>query len=446
MDMRSEHGQAIDYDQATPVLILKMGAQPLHHGTLGVIRSLGRVGVPVYSSREAGAAPATTSRYHHPDDIGVLSPSTPELSLAKLRAFQRRVGQPVVIIPIDDKGALFLAENAAALRPDFLLPRQKPDLPRTVASKAHNPQLCATTGVATPRCFVVRSLDDLAAAGAALGFPAVMKIAQPWLLPQGRLPTILARSQQDAAEYWTGLHAQSDADAVIQEYIPGDQVEDWFYHGYHREGGGAVVGFTGRKLRSYPPFLGATSYGVSAVNEELLAIAQRMLRELGYAGIVSMDFVFDKRDRLYKFVDFNPRLGAQFQFLRSEAGIDVVRAMHLDLTQRAVPRAPQADGRLFVSDFTDVAALPAYLRRGTVSPGRWLGQVLGADEYAWFAADDIRPFASAVGQFSKRLATAWIRKAVPALAASRRPSGGRDERNPQRKGPPDCAGGPGMVA
>jgi predicted ATP-grasp superfamily ATP-dependent carboligase len=406
--MRAE--QPCRYDRSTPVLILKMRDLPLHHGTLGVIRSFGRAGVPVYCSRETGASPAARSRYLAQERIGVLSPAEPARAVAQLKAFQSHVGRPMVVIPIDDEGALFLAENADALRPHFLLPRQHKDVPRMAGSKANTPQICAASAVATPETFIVRTTEDLAAAGSAVSYPAVMKVAEPWLLPAGMRRMMLAQGQDDVAQYWSRLHAQSSASIVIQEYIPDEQAEDWFYHGCHREGGEPVVGFTGRKLRSYPPFFGATSYGVSVVNEDVAAMSQRLLRELGYAGIVELEFRFDKRDRRYKVIDFNARLGAQFQFLRNEAGVDVVRALHLELTGRKVPDAPQAEGVMFLSDFTDAAAFAAYWRRGAPSAGAWLGQAFRADEHAWYARDDIWPFIAAFGQFSLQFGRAAGRR------------------------------------
>jgi D-aspartate ligase len=44
------------------VLLLKVGHYPLHHGTVGAIRSLGRLGVPVYAIVEDPFTPAARSR------------------------------------------------------------------------------------------------------------------------------------------------------------------------------------------------------------------------------------------------------------------------------------------------------------------------------------------------------------------------------------------------
>src|SRR4029453_1266745 len=54
---------ASHFDTTTPALVLKMGYLPLHHGGLGAIRSLGRVGVPVYGVHEDRFTPAAMSKY-----------------------------------------------------------------------------------------------------------------------------------------------------------------------------------------------------------------------------------------------------------------------------------------------------------------------------------------------------------------------------------------------
>ena len=61
-------------------------------------------------------------------------------------------------------------------------------------------------------------------------------------------------------------------------------------------------------------------------------------------------------------------MGAQFRLFESAAGIDVVRARHLDLTGRAVPGAGQRPDRRFTVENIDLPALLAYRRSGYTTP------------------------------------------------------------------------------
>lgn len=69
-----------------------------------------------------------------------------------------------------------------------------------------------------------------------------------------------------------------------------------------------------------------------------------LVEAVSYAGIMDIDYRFDKRDAQYKVLDFNPRIGAQFRLFEDSERIDVVRALYRDLTGRSVRRSPQADG------------------------------------------------------------------------------------------------------
>ena len=50
------------FDTSTPAVVLKFDPNVMHHGGLGVIRSLGRRGMPVYGMHEGPWAPAASSR------------------------------------------------------------------------------------------------------------------------------------------------------------------------------------------------------------------------------------------------------------------------------------------------------------------------------------------------------------------------------------------------
>ncbi len=94
----------------------------------------------------------------------------------------------------------------------------------------------------------------------------------------------------------------------------------------------------------------------AVANPQLADLAVRLCRAIGYCGIVDMDWRFDGRDQRYKLVDFNPRMGAQFSLFETETGVDVVRALHLDLTGREVHASSMVDGRGIRVEHLDLPA------------------------------------------------------------------------------------------
>src|SRR5438270_8302590 len=96
-------------DTTTPAVILKFDQNVMHHGGLGAIRSLGRLGVPVYGVHEGPWAPAAGSRYLRGRWIWHPAAEDVERTLAGLLTLAGRIGHQAVLIPTDDAGAIFLA-------------------------------------------------------------------------------------------------------------------------------------------------------------------------------------------------------------------------------------------------------------------------------------------------------------------------------------------------
>ena len=120
---------------STPAVVLKFDPNVMHHGGLGVIRSLGRMGVPVYAVHEGPWAPAASSRYLHGRCFWQPSPADVDRVRAGLIRLAGHIGRPAVLLATDDAGAIFLAEHGADLRPYFLFPDPPPGLPRKLAGK-----------------------------------------------------------------------------------------------------------------------------------------------------------------------------------------------------------------------------------------------------------------------------------------------------------------------
>ncbi|WP_225447247.1 ATP-grasp domain-containing protein [Streptacidiphilus sp. PB12-B1b] len=447
-------------DRDTPVLVVKIGHYPLHHGGVGAIRSLGRAGVPVYAVAEDRYTPAALSRFLRGRFVWPTTGAEPAADLvdglARIgRRILEREGRRCIALPTDDEAAVLLAEHAEELAPYLLMPRVEAGLPRALAGKQSLHRLCLEHGVATPRSARPATREELEAAAAQLVFPIVAKNADPYARlsdPAVGSTTVLAdRAALDRlAAGWTGPALPR---VLLQEYLPVEHSEDWIAHLYcgdrAREDAAELV-FTGVKVRAWPPRGGVTAHAYTTANPELARESARFCRAVGFHGICDLDWRFDRRDGRYKLLDFNPRLGAQFRLFETGPGIDLVRAMHLDLTGRSLPEGGQLEGRRFTVEILDGPARIA-ARRGQRSaqlpeppkaapesapeyaPGSLPGDAPAGGaaqgrgrlrELAWSAADDPLPALSAV-----------VRSAGPAVHRLRGAAGslrGAARRGPRR--------------
>jgi D-aspartate ligase len=390
-------------DTSTPAVVLKLDPNVLHHGGLGVIRSLGRLGVPVYGVHESPLAPAAGSRYLRGRYFWQPGASDHERIRDGLITLADQIGQPAVLLPTDDAGAIFLAEHGADLRSRFLFPAPPPALPRQVAGKFSLFELCATLGVPSPAAAIPPSAAAAREFAARAGYPLVAKLATPWAdgtrqdaRARGRLRSTSIVASPAELDRVVAAGQQAGAGLMLQEFIPGGPGTDWFVHGYCDASSACRPAFTGVKERSYPAYAGLTSLGRAQDNPALRGQVTDLLARLGYRGILDLDLRLDRRTGEYKLLDFNPRLGAQFRLFQTTGGLDVAAAAYLDLTGQAAASAAgqlgaQAPRRYVVENYDPIAAL-GYWRRGDLSIASWLRSLRGIDEAAWFARDDLRPF------------------------------------------------------
>ncbi|WP_435974329.1 ATP-grasp domain-containing protein [Streptomyces sp. Qhu_M48] len=423
------------FDASVPTVLVRLDRNPFHHGTLGAARSLGRAGIPVHAVVESGAGPAARSRY-----LRSTHASPPTASAAELAALLNRVADeiaaadrdgtagatgdasdgtstPFLVLPLDDVSALALARRRSELSPRFLLPAQTEKQLLRVADKAALAETCAALGLPHPRTELPAGTDEAAAMAWSLGLPVVAKWSRPWLLPAGGglRSTSIVRSLAEVRELYART-PEAGSRLLLQELLPAGRDLDWFFHGYVDTEGRCPTGATGRKERSWPDGAGLTAVGRWAVNPAVDRTARELFEALGYRGVCDLDFRLDPTTGAYHLLDFNPRPGAQFRLFTDPDGLDVVRALHLDLTGRAVPPHSPAYGRRFVvENYAALSFLASPRRRSAEGAGE------RRTEWAWWAADDPRP-ALAMGR-------AWLvhllRKALTAfrgLFGSRRQS------------------------
>jgi D-aspartate ligase len=178
-----------------PAVVLKMVLDNYAHGRLGVIRSLGRLGVPVYSLQESRRTPAALSR-HSREDLAwaITNPPSPG-ALPELLELGARIGDRPVLFATDDVAGLFVARHADALRAVFRFPDQPEGLAERLSDKFELHRLCEEHGIPTPRVLVPRGRDDVARCVADLGLPVIIKSRDPVLMRERPEAASVARAE-----------------------------------------------------------------------------------------------------------------------------------------------------------------------------------------------------------------------------------------------------------
>jgi len=158
-------------DTSTPVVVLRSDS----HGGLNIMRSLGRLGVPVYNVDPDPWAPAFRSRYCSGAFLWDIEHRGLEESLSYLSDVRKKIGCPCILIPTTDRTAGFVAEHADALAGDFLFPRLPASLVRSLTDKKEMFFLARLHDIPTPGAVFPQSREDVLVFLDRARFPVMVK-------------------------------------------------------------------------------------------------------------------------------------------------------------------------------------------------------------------------------------------------------------------------------
>lgn len=381
-------------DTSTPVVVLRSDS----HGGLNVIRSLGRLGIPVYNVDPNPWAPAFHSRYCRDKFLWDLEHRPSEDSLVYMFKVRQMIGKPCILIPTTDRTAEFVADHAQALAEGFIFPKLSPKLVHSLASKREMFYLAREHNIPTPDALFPHSRDDVLRFLKRARFPIMLKgIDGQRLWDRIGKKMFISGSEDELLGIYDAAEDPENPNLMLQEYIPGGDDTVWMFNGYFNEQSQCLAGFTGRKLRQCPVHTGSTSLGICLYNEAIEENTKRFMKAVGYRGTLDIGYRYDARDGDYKVLDVNPRIGASFRLFVGENGMDVVRALYLDLTGQEVVSSPARDGRKWIVEDLDLVSCYRYHREGALSLAEWVGSFRGIDEAAFISAVDPLPsFAMAV--------------------------------------------------
>jgi predicted ATP-grasp superfamily ATP-dependent carboligase len=285
----------------------------------------------------------------------------------------------------------------------MLMPHHPAGLAKALADKRSMAALAVAHGVPTPNLVIPSGIEDVRAYSRGATFPVMLKgIDGARLRVRTGHKMVIVEEPAELERLYAEMEDPSDPNLMLQEYIPGGDDDIWMFNGYFDAVSECLLGFTGRKLRQTPVHTGATSLGVCLPNEEVHETTVRWMKALGYRGILDIGYRFDARDGRYKVLDVNPRIGATFRLFVARNGMDVARALYLDLTGQPVPTAEPLTGRRWINEGADLRSSIDYGREGSLGLREWFASLQGVREGAYFARDDVWPIVRMVSSLIRR--------------------------------------------
>ena len=370
---------------------------------LGIIRALGREGVPVYQVYHSSDTIANVSRYAQ----FLRSPHPEEEEKEFLNFLLSRIPDalyPGVLIPTSDMMVLFMARYREQLssRYRFVLPPSH--LIEKFASKEGFDELARKYAFPAPKTFVPESIEDVEKIAPQMEYPCIIKpfYSHKWRDPRivrryGWIKVLQVNSSEELIEHYRFLR-EVDPRVVVQEYISGDDASNFSLHIYISRDGTQVLTFVGQKIRVAPIHYGVGAFVRSVREPEMESLGREFLLKAGYRGMAVINFKKDPlRKKIYG-IELNPRFSL-WNYLDYASGINFAWIYYRDSLELPLPEvAGYQENVIWVSIEKDLSAFFSYRREGAITFRQWIKSYRGKKAFAEFAADDPLPFVKWMGK------------------------------------------------
>ena len=357
------------------------------HVSIGVARSLGRRGVPVWLMANHPLPKFcryVRRRFDWPgaDHAEAISSIVDVATKHGLDGW--------VLIATGDQDVRLIAQNHDLLSKHFRVATPRWETIQWAYDKRLTYQRAAELGIDYPWSFHPKTLDEIAELNCR--FPVILKPA--YRKSADEFTQSKAWKADDRAAL-LALYAKAAAlvgnDAVIvQEWIPGSGEAQFSYAGLW-DRGKPIASLVARRTRQHPIDFGRSSTFVESIERpQVEALAARFLTSLDYTGVVEVEFKYDAREDRYKLLDVNGRFWT-WNGLGALAGVDFPYLAWRQATGQSVEPCRAKAGFAWMHASRDVIAAWQEMNAGTLTFGDYLKSFSRPLAFANFALDDPMP-------------------------------------------------------
>jgi D-aspartate ligase len=383
-----EHPAKSCFDNVTNVGEIGAIIMDADYRALGVVRSLGRRGIPVWVLCQGDQLLAAVSRYRK---RLLRWPSEDEEERVK---FLLHLAQDEIrgwlLIPTGDEAAALVARNHAILAPHFRLSTPEWEVFQHTYNKKLTYALADRTGVPHPSTYYPGNRDELDCE--TYQFPVILKAA--YRTEFNRFTAAKAWPATNRVEllqrYDEACTLVDPTILMVQEIVPGDGQSQLSYTALCNHGR-VLASLAARRRRQYPADFGRSSTFVETIDPAPVAeLAQRLLSALQYTGLIEIEFKEDPQDGKVKLLDMNARVWG-WQSLCGDAGVDYPFLLRQLLLGHSVSDVEAKLGMQWVRFTTDVAGAISEILQGRLKPGEYLRSFRPPLSGAIYSPDDPLP-------------------------------------------------------
>jgi D-aspartate ligase len=371
-------------DRRQPCIVMHGGVN-----ALSIVRSLGRLGIPVYALNDADS-PVLRSHYAKPIVVPRGGTQREDAWAKYLLGPDGEYLSGSLLLACGDPALRMIAQHRAAFARRFQLELGDPEVQLAMLDKHRSLEIASEAGVGHPRFWAVRDGDDLDARAEALPFPLLVKPVDTFRYAELTGHKMAVAENRSDLQRAISAVGDTGLEFVLVEIIPGPDDLLCSYYTYLNEDGEPELQFTKRVIRRYPRFEGPACYHVTDWVPDAAESGLRFLQHAGVRGLGVVEFKRDVRDGQLKFIECNPRFSAANNLVAA-AGFDLGLYVYDRMTGGASPLADFRQGLHLWHPVSDFRAMLQLRQRGEITVGGWARGLAHTQVLPWFARDDLGP-------------------------------------------------------
>lgn len=375
---------------------------------LGVIRSLGRKGIPVILLDSDQRNVEFFSRYctrllcPHPNN-------NEQEYLDFLLKIGKELNEKGVLFPIRDIEVLLILKNRSKLEKYYRIPMSILEISEKLLNKKIFYNTLERLNIPHPKTFFPNNISDIESISDEVAFPCIIK---PSLSAHFQLDfhkkLFMAKCREELNQYFEKA-ISSNHEVMIQEIIPGDAQNMYGFNTYYNRNCKSVGDFMYRRIREWPLAFGNGCYIQTVDIPELKDIINSLMKKIGYHGIIDAEFKRDPRNNVFNLIEVNPRAWMQVSF-PAKCGLNLPYIAYMDVTNETIeePLSTQRDIK-WLYMFEDLKSSIISIGNDKLSIGEWIRSLKGRKEYAILTWDDPIPFLIVLAKSSYGLVRYFIK-------------------------------------
>ena len=360
------------------------------HPGLGIARSLGRRGIPVYVVDDQHSV-SSFSRYVrrviHTEDL-----LDERKTIEAVLEIGHRYGlKGWVLFPTRDETVAAFSRYRPELESFFRLTTPDWKVARWALDKRNTYNLALQLKIPSPQTWSPVRSADLGILYDKLPLAIKPAIKENFFYSTGAKAWRANTPEQLHRLFEKATRLIPAEEVMVQEIIPGDGRQQFSYCAFFRDGH-AHSSMVARRGRQHPREFGRAATYVESLELPIIEqLSARLLKAINYYGLVEVEFKLDPRDGLYKLLDINARAWG-FHSLGGSAGVDFPYILFADQIGEPAERCRGKSGIGWLRMVTDVPTVLSDLVHGDFDLSSYIRSLRNTRVESVFSSED--PFPS----------------------------------------------------